>query len=284
MTSVGRCILVMLLRVLGIIDTRTEAKLNCQIDLELYNYTLNKVKNAKVLKEPFPHVFIEDIFQPDFYPCILNKLPDGKRRGPYKSFKSERYLVKLADRTGVQLQPGARDYREATAKALDINFWTEFTEMFANPELGRQWVETLGASTSKRYDPQGEDKKIRFVYRMDLSRDLSGYEIGPHTDTDFKWVTTLFYLPSTAKHSGVGTAILKSKSGRVQKSGTRHMPWGSDWTVHSRAPFIPNSVFAFAPCWHSWHAVPKMKEQVTRDTLQGFVQSSKRTSKFPCGR
>ncbi|KAK3267180.1 hypothetical protein CYMTET_24249 [Cymbomonas tetramitiformis] len=191
MTSVGRCILVMLLRVLGIIDTRTEAKLNCQIDLELYNYTLNKVKNAKVLKEPFPHVFIEDIFQPDFYPCILNKLPDGKRRGPYKSFKSERYLVKLADRTGVQLQPGARDYREATAKALDINFWTEFTEMFANPELGRQWVETLGASTSKRYDPQGEDKKIRFVYRMDLSRDLSGYEIGPHTDTDFKWSAPL---------------------------------------------------------------------------------------------
>lgn len=116
MNSVERCIVIMLLGVVGVLKTCTEAKLICQIDKELYNYTLNKVKNAKVLKEPFPHLFIEDIFRPDFYPCILNKLPDGKRRGPYKSFKSERYLVKLADRTGVQLQPGARDYREATAK------------------------------------------------------------------------------------------------------------------------------------------------------------------------
>ena len=31
-------------------------------------------------------------------------------------------------------------------------------------------------------------------YGMELNRDRSGYQIGPHTDSELKWVTTLYYL------------------------------------------------------------------------------------------
>lgn len=30
--------------------------------------------------------------------------------------------------------------------------------------------------------------------KMELNRDRAGYEIGPHTDSQGKWVTTLYYL------------------------------------------------------------------------------------------
>jgi|AntAceMinimDraft_1070359.scaffolds.fasta_scaffold28598_2 hypothetical protein len=31
-------------------------------------------------------------------------------------------------------------------------------------------------------------------YEVELNRDRVGYEIGPHTDSQAKWVTTLYYL------------------------------------------------------------------------------------------
>ena len=74
-------------------------------------------------------------------------------------------------------------------QALDLNFWTSFAKLFATHELGKAWVELLDATTGKRYNKH--DEKLKFTYRMDLSRDMTGYEIGPHTDTDFKWSVPL---------------------------------------------------------------------------------------------
>ena len=81
----------------------------------------------------------------------------------------------------------------------------------------------------------------------------------------------------------MGTSILQSKVGRVQKAGTKHYSFGPEWETKFRAPFVPNTVIAFAPCFHSWHAVETMTEHVMRDTLQGFVVSSIGGKKQPCG-
>jgi hypothetical protein len=43
---------------------------------------------------------------------------------------------------------------------------------------------------------------------MDLSRDVPGYSISPHTDTRHKLVTTLFYLPNTTAWPEAGTQFL----------------------------------------------------------------------------
>mmetsp|Transcript_29925 Transcript_29925/g.41424 ORF Transcript_29925/g.41424 Transcript_29925/m.41424 type:complete len:281 (-) Transcript_29925:194-1036(-) len=260
------------------------AEVNCNIDESLLKYTLNRIKRAKVVMTPYPHVHIKGIFRPDFYPCLLNKLPDGradKSNSAFTRFKSERYVLKLYDRDGVQFQEGARHYNEATAKSVDTEFWSRFAELFATHELAKAWVDVLGATTSKRYN--NTNNELKFTYRLDLNRDMSGYEIGPHTDTDFKWVTTLYYLPSTYRHANIGTAILSNKNGLLQKEGTKHMQMGPEWKIESRAPFVPNSVLAFAPCWHSWHSVPRMREKVMRDSIQGFILSSKKTTKHPCG-
>mmetsp|Transcript_10109 Transcript_10109/g.21074 ORF Transcript_10109/g.21074 Transcript_10109/m.21074 type:complete len:295 (-) Transcript_10109:427-1311(-) len=278
-------VLVALVTVSGAFGKK-QKKLDCTLDSGLYNYTLNKVQTAKIALKPFPHVYIKDIFKPSFYPCILNKLPDGTVNhadSPYSKDKSQRYLVKLMGRAGQPLlDTNDRDFSEAAAQAIDFKWWSDFGQLLATRELARAWVKLFDTTTGRRYN-ETATPTIKWMYRMELSRDMSGYRIGPHTDTDKKWVTTLYYLPSTAKHAGVGTSILRNKNGRVQRAGTKHYTFGPEWETAFRAPFVPNTVMAFAPCYHSWHAVETMTERVMRDTLQGFVTSSIGTKKGPCG-
>lgn len=42
------------------------------------------------------------------------------------------------------------------------------------------------------------------------------------------------------------------------------------FTEVESAPFVPNVVFAFAPCWSSWHGVKSIGNS-ERDTIQGFI-------------
>eukprot|EP00240_Pyramimonas_obovata_P013932 CAMPEP_0118957918 /NCGR_PEP_ID=MMETSP1169-20130426/62356_1 /TAXON_ID=36882 /ORGANISM="Pyramimonas obovata, Strain CCMP722" /LENGTH=197 /DNA_ID=CAMNT_0006906021 /DNA_START=1135 /DNA_END=1728 /DNA_ORIENTATION=+ len=193
------------------------------------------------------------------------------------------------DHSGEPAQVKEHEFTEASAEEIDIRWWSTFAQLLATEEMATAWVRLFDVTTGQRYNKSDTD--IKFQYRMDLSRDISGYEIGPHTDTDKKWVTTLYYLPSTEKHSKIGTQVLRSKSGKVQKNRMRHVEFGPDFEVKFQAPFVPNSMLAFAACWHSWHMVPKVEEHVMRDTLQGFVGSSttratrqsREFKKVPCG-
>jgi hypothetical protein len=46
--------------------------------------------------------------------------------------------------------------------------------------------------------------------------------------------------------------------------------FNNDFEEVESIPFVPNVVFAFAPCWSSWHGVENIGNG-ERDTIQGFV-------------
>eukprot|EP00959_Pyramimonas_sp_CCMP1952_P277100 5792474-Pyramimonas_sp.AAC.1 len=84
----------------------------------------------------------------------------------------------------------------AKAKLMDVGFWTEFAKLFANKELGQTWLAKFYPTLQYRKIEQRMNQWGKsYWYTMSLGRDLKGYNIGPHTDTADKWVTTLFYLP-----------------------------------------------------------------------------------------
>jgi hypothetical protein len=109
---------------------------------------------------------------------------------------------------------------------------------------------------------------------MDLSRDVTGYAINPHTDTAKKLVTTLYYLPKTDEIADQGTLVVKSLAGKIVKSGSGRASW-DNMEVIRQAKFLPNSMLAFAPCQASWHAVKRTDTPTQRDTIQGFVHLTK---------
>ena len=61
--------------------------------------------------------------------------------------------------------------------------------------------------------------------QMDLSRDMTGYSINPHTDTAKKLVTTLFYLPKDSELANAGTLVVKSLDGKIVRSGSGRSNW-----------------------------------------------------------
>ena len=119
-------------------------------------------------------------------------------------------------------------------------------------------------------------------YFMELTRDVKGFSVGPHTDSQAKWVTTLFYLPRDRKLVGKGgTLVGKFKDGRKQTGGSTWQSFDGFVPVR-RAAFEPNSALAFAPCHTSWHAVEAMGGAVVRDTIQGFISSETKRPKKAC--
>eukprot|EP00959_Pyramimonas_sp_CCMP1952_P278333 5819192-Pyramimonas_sp.AAC.1 len=68
-----------------------------------------------------------------------------------------------------------------------MRWWGALARMIATEEMATAWVRLFDVTTGQRYNKSDTNSNMKFQYRMDLSRDLSGYEIGPHTDTDKKW-------------------------------------------------------------------------------------------------
>jgi len=66
---------------------------------------------------------------------------------------------------------------------------------------------------------------------MDLSRDVPGYSISPHTDTRHKLVTTLFYLCNTTAWPEAGTQFLVSSEGKEAAHGSGRVKWDDTMTV-----------------------------------------------------
>ena len=150
--------------------------------------------------------------------------------------------------------------------------------------------------SARRARGSGVDAKAysRFYYKADLCRDQSAYKIGPHRDAVDKAVSAIFYLPADDSHASAGTAVLRSKVGDVQTGQNEKCGTGickglghKDFEVVRMAPFVPNTLFAFAPCSSAWHAVEQLgkKSGWRRDSLQSFVMAKEQKllgDKGPC--
>jgi len=96
-----------------------------------------------------------------------------------------------------------------------------------------------------------------------LTRDIAGYKIAPHTDTVWKAITVLIYLPPDNSSAHIGTVIHeRAADGTLKRAGA--------------ARFLPNFGFAFVVGSDSWHSVDLLGPEIkTRDLiiLQYFVDS-----------
>jgi hypothetical protein len=96
-----------------------------------------------------------------------------------------------------------------------------------------------------------------------LTRDIAGYHIAPHTDTHWKGMTILIYLPPDESMVHIGTVINE----RNADGSFKHV---------ARGRFAPNTGFAFAVGDNTWHSVDPVGPEVrTRDLiiLQYFVDN-----------
>jgi len=249
------------------------ANATCAVTSEHVRYTLDRIRSAEVALEPYPHYFVENVFSPDLYACIRAKLP---RDAAYKRLRSkqERFYAPI------KAKYGSEKFRQGLiSRGFDAEFWQGFAEAFEHADLRDLWVEKFERVLSQRVTDWREYMAKSLFLRMELNRDREGYVIPPHTDRGTKWVTMLYYLAPDDSHKEAGTCVIRSKSGREQTSSDWESWDDDDFEIARQAPFLPNSVFAFAPCYKSWHAVPKMNTKFTRDTIQSFVMAKNKLYK-----
>ena len=245
-----------------------------KIKPEWVQHTAQKISRASVVSEPYEHVQIFDVFHPDMYACMLRKLPVSDE--PYERLKPgvNRFMISLYD-----YKKKAKRKKKKNNKTIqdgfDADFWKEFGRVFSGKLFRDRWLALFDRTLTLR-NPSWRNYAAReLAFKVELNRDRDRYEIGPHTDSHGKWVTMLYYLPKDDTHeSDGGTAVIRSKSRREQFGDSTWESWTDpDFEVVRRARYVPNSVFAFAPCLSSWHAVPKLQQAFVRDSIQTFIMS-----------
>lgn len=87
-----------------------------------------------------------------------------------------------------------------------------------------------------------------------LIRDLNGFSIAPHPDSENKSVTALFYLPKDDSISDSGTEFYSGNGDLVKKFN-----------------FNANSMLAFKVGKNSYHGLRRFEKQTPRDLLLYYV-------------
>lgn len=149
---------------------------------EMERYVLQKIEDAEIIKNPFPHLLIRDILPKQDYEELINTLP-----------KSIDYLP-LETR-------GTKGYPERSYHT-------------APPMLSWMTRGKLRDALDRKFGltPSSSDEIL-------LLRDRQGYKIPPHTDTPAKAVTMLVYLD--VDHHGT-TLYKPKKKGFTDPEGMHH--------------------------------------------------------------
>jgi FkbM family methyltransferase len=191
-------------------------------------YTLKRIAGAELRMNPFPHLYVEDVFQSDFYQELLKSLPVNG----WKSLEDSR---------------GTKGYPERS-----VNDAPDCVSWMLSGELRRLLDDKFGVQSKS-------DELL-------LLRDSQGYKIPPHTDTPSKVISALFYLPKDKSLEQYGTSVFKPKKAGFTCPNGKHYKF-EDFEKVWTAPFRPNSAMIFARTDTSFHGVEPFDNNGVRDIL-----------------
>ena len=178
------------------------------------------IAHAHLEREPFDHIYIQNVFPWDYYWQMLEYLP-----------VDELYTDRAyADRMMCDIT------------TLGMSFWNSLAEWM----LGGHFCKTV--ADKLLLDVPMMSPQIRLV------RDRQGYQIKVHTDVKRKGVSLLFYLPNDSSLANYGTSLYVPKTPGFVSDGTRRFEF-EDFVKTKTAPFIPNSVCGFRRADNSFHGV-----------------------------
>lgn len=197
---------------------------------EVERAVLGKILAAKVIAEPFPHIYVEDLFPADAYAALLAALPAD---ADYKTLLEAR---------------GTANYPERFVAP--------------NPEL-TSWMAQgrLRKMLAAKFGIQDEGAEDIF-----LVRDHAGYALGPHSDAQRKVMNGLIYLPHYESLIDAGTSLYVPKDADFVCPGGPHYEREKFCEVY-RAPFKPNSALFFVKNDRSFHGVEPFAGPGVRDIL-----------------
>lgn len=224
----------------------------------LTEFAVNAINNARSIDAPFHHIEFEQFFPADFYRQMIEALPVSADYRPMSGRSTDSNRPDgTPTRVKIDLFPEYIRFLPPDKRSV----WDLAGRVLCATALREAFIARLAPGLQRRFGAGYAE--VGFFPVPVLTRDIAGYHIAPHTDTHWKGMTVLIYLPPDESMAHIGTVIHeRTADGNLRRVG--------------QGRFAPNSGFAFAVGDNTWHSVdPVGPEIATRDLiiLQYFIDS-----------
>jgi|SRR5688572_2187668 len=230
-------------------------------------FILERLRNAHVEADPFPHYYLEGVLPEAYYHDLLRHLPGSN---VYENLYEVTDLKLDHFRNRYQ-----RDLNDGWTSALPPElqpFWNSFHEWFLSPTLAQAVLESFAEPLRPRLGERSAWPEVSV--EAQFIRHRAGYFLGPHSDLYTKLVVILLYLAPDERAAGLGTSLYRPKVEGFSCPDSKHYSF-DDFIRVKTAPYKPNSLLAFVRSDISFHGLEPLTEQdvVTegRDLIQYVV-------------
>jgi hypothetical protein len=217
---------------------------------KLINEIVGSIDAGKAIDAPFFHLEFDHIFPEDVYAEMLDAMPVAADYRPLPGRGGGNLLADgTSTRVKIDLFPEYTRHLPPAKRAT----WDLVGRALCSSEVQAAFMRRLAPGLSRRFGPNHADVGMYPI--PVLTRDIPGYRITPHTDTQWKGITVQLYLPRDAAATHIGTIFHD------------RLPDGT-LTKATQMRFAPNSGYAFAVGDNTWHSAdPVGTEVTTRDSI-----------------
>lgn len=230
-------------------------------------HVLYQIANAPIRTYPYAHIYVENVFPDDFYAALRANWPD---QSALASIASTGRVPKDAypERFVMPFKPSEIDRFSEDRRP----FWNEFAGWLITQRFMTAMIDKFEPYVRERF---GDDiYQCRFEADSLIVRDLTNYNIGPHTDSPKRLLSMLFYCPPDAAHKHLGTSIYVPREAGFRCKGGLKYPHEL-FQVVKTMEYKPNTLFAFIKNDRSFHGVEPIEDpNVLRDILLYDVRVS----------
>jgi hypothetical protein len=210
-------------------------------------HVLARIAAAPVLREPFAHCIIDEVFPADFYEAIIDHWPEEASwrplnesgrvgQGAYAQrlvvLMKEAHYARLDDERRVFWQHEVGDW--LLGMTLRRALLDKFAEDLTESGFGARPEQTIGDAL--------------------IVSDRTNYAIGPHTDAPHRVVSLLFYLPEDAAFRRFGTSFYAPRDPQFRCRGGPHHPFKL-FQRSRTVDFVPNRLVVFPKTDRCFHGV-----------------------------
>jgi hypothetical protein len=215
-------------------------------------YILDKITNSEVSNDPWKHLIIKDFLPLSFYEGIKEE--------------TERYV----DKKEIQeaKNKGVRAYHVSINKSVGVfphtteePYLSEYYNILLDRDIENAIKEKVFLEGYHKNTPS-----VDMYGTFDVM--TSGFTYDEvHPDHENKMITMIHYLANPGDDESLGTLLYSPYKQGFEQSVTKD--------ILSSAPYIPNCVLFFAPCWKENHIsnhsmMHNSKTTVFRRTIQNF--------------
>ncbi|MBV9969748.1 MAG: hypothetical protein JO228_07180 [Xanthobacteraceae bacterium] len=208
------------------------------------------VEAARAVEKPFYHLEFDHVFPGDVYAQMIAAMPNAADYRPLPG-RGGGNLREDGTSTRVKIDLFPEYIRHLSEEKRAI--WDVVGRALCSPELQGAISRGLAPGLARRFGSGFE--KVGMYPIPVLTRDVPGYRITPHTDTQWKGMTVQLYLPRDASATHIGTIFHhRAADGSLVKS--------------MQMRFAPNTGYAFAVGDNTWHSADPVGSEVeSRDSI-----------------